>query len=89
LLNQNTYSLENSFNNQDEIHLAAFYDYADDKHVIASPGANIPDGTFTGPYQVSNWTTKNTTRFVKADIPVEAFNNCENDSLIYQNNLHL
>jgi len=83
-LDKQTYNLQDAFNLQQDIHLTAYYDYNGDDNVLASPGANIPGGTFTGTYQLSNWSALNNTRYVRTDIPVNEFDNCTNDSLIYK-----
>ncbi len=84
LSSQEIFDTENAYNFQDNIHLVAYYDYSGDEHVIASPGANISEGTFAGSYDIVNWTTLNTTRFLLSDISTDEFDNCSNDSLIYE-----
>lgn len=78
------YFLNEAFEEQSKIHLAAFYDAAGDEHVIASPGANIPDGIFDGNEGIDHWDILNTSRFVYSDITSEQFDNCHSDSLLYQ-----
>ncbi|MBN2776668.1 MAG: hypothetical protein JXR36_03450 [Bacteroidales bacterium] len=81
------YDIENAFNNQSKINLLCYYDFIDgDENTISSPGASIDNSIYTGSYALSNWTIKNTTRFIyKDNISIAEFDACNNDSLIVYN----
>jgi hypothetical protein len=84
---QQTRNLEDAFADQASINLL-YYDepVSGDENTIASPGANVDASIFTGIQGLSNWTVRNTTRFLfEADIVPEEFDNCLNDSLILAN----
>lgn len=87
-LNNEIFTLSEAYQVQSSINLICFYDFIDgDDNTISSPGANIDASVFTGEYSISNWTTKNTTRFIfKEEITVAEFDACSNDSLIVYNN---
>lgn len=77
------YTLEEAFQNQDVIDLCYFYDFIDtDENTIASPGANIDASVYPGENELSNWTTRRTTRFKLTDLTEEEFENATNDSLL-------
>jgi hypothetical protein len=69
-------------NLQTGIDMICFYE-ADDKHTIASPGANFPDGIF--PVNPADWTHVNTSRYHKTSLTRDDFNNAVNDSIILAN----
>ncbi len=81
------YSETEAINNQASINLLYFYDFLDgDENTISSPGANIDASVYGSDCILSEWTTKNTTRFIENDnITVEEFDACDNDSLILYN----
>ena len=69
-----TFSLQDAYNIQGKINLLYYYDLTStDANTIASPGANIDASIFTGTFGLSNWTTKNTTRFIKLSITQQQF----------------
>ena len=72
---------------QGRIDLLYYYDTVDeDEHTIASPGANIDPSIFGGgDYSVTGWGTKNTARFIEANISEDEFFASTNDSLILAN----
>ncbi len=60
-----------------------YYYYGEDKNVLASPGANIEDGIFTGNFET--WTNINTTRYIKTDLSPADYNTIVNDSTLLAN----
>lgn len=81
------YSLDEAFQNQEQINLLYFFDLIDGENsTIASPGANIDASVFPGANGLLNWSVRNTTRFVVSDIDEQEFNKCDNDSLILATN---
>ena len=72
LSNGLTYTFQQAFGVQQNINLLYYYDASSgEANLIASPGANVT--IFTGAYGLSNWVTKNTTRFIKMSITQEQF----------------
>jgi hypothetical protein len=67
---------------QKVIDLLYFYN-DEDKNTIASPGANIDDGIFTG--NPADWTIVNTTRYIKTSLTADDFYGACNDSIILAN----
>ncbi len=65
------YTLEQAFSNQDKIDFICFYELANDNYItISSPGANITN-IFTGQYDFANWTSpKRTTYFTPPVTPI-------------------
>ena len=81
--NNQVYSMEDAFQNQEKINLLYYYDLIEsDENTIASPGANIDNSVYPGDYGLANWTIKNITRFVLTNITTQKFITCTNDSLI-------
>ena len=79
-------TLSEAYLDQGRIDLVYYYDTVDeDENTIASPGANISEAIYGGDYAITRWTTKNTARFIEADISVEEFEASRNDSLILAN----
>lgn len=76
-----SYNLESAFNNQSQIDLVYYFE-APDSSVLGSPGANIANTLFTGSFAFDNWTSKNTTLFVKTDLKTTDFDNLFHDGLI-------
>jgi hypothetical protein len=72
------YTLDQAFQNQESIDLV--YYFGVDQLTMGSPGANIETGIFEGDLQ--NWTNRRTTRFIELFIPLEVFDNAQNDSLL-------
>lgn len=67
-----TYTLQEAFGIQQNINLLYYYDASSgEENLIASPGANVT--IFTGTYGLSNWTIKNTTRFIKMNLTQQQF----------------
>ncbi len=81
LSDSHSYDLEGAFQHQEDIDLL-YYFSDDDKACIASPGASIQSGIYSGDAAIENWTTKNTTRFIKTDMTPEQFENIFHDGLI-------
>ncbi|MHC1702415.1 MAG: hypothetical protein AB9846_00780 [Tenuifilaceae bacterium] len=74
LSNGVTYSLQEAFGIQQNITLTYYYDaLSSDANTLASPGANIDASVFSGTYGLSNWTTKNTIRYVKITLTQQQF----------------
>lgn len=72
--NGTPYALQNAFGMQQNINLIYYYDLlASDANLIASPGANVDPSVFPGTYSLSNWTIKNTTRFIKMSLTQQQF----------------
>lgn len=85
LSNNMVYSQNDAFSNQQLIDLLYyyFYDAANpDKNTVASPAANFSTPVFTGTSALSNWSTLNTTRFIKLSITAEQYDDAANDSLL-------
>lgn len=78
------YDINSAFLKQSTIDLLYYYD-DNDGHVIASPGANIPDGVFTGDHRLDTWTTLRTTQFQKADFTGDEFNSFFHDGFLVSN----
>lgn len=69
-----TYTLQDAFGTQTNINMIYYYDViTSDANTIASPGANIDASIFSGTYGLSNWTTKNTTRFYQITLTQQQF----------------
>ncbi|MEA1878108.1 MAG: hypothetical protein U9N86_14765 [Bacteroidota bacterium] len=75
------YDLEGAFQNQETVDLI-YYHSDDDQACVTSPGANIQSGIFSGDASPENWSTRNTTRFIKTEITPEQFENIFHDGLI-------
>ena len=83
LSEDSVYTLNQAFNNQNNIDLCYFYDFIDiDENTIASPGANVDESVYPGESGLSNWSTRRTSRFKIANISDEDFFNATNDSLL-------
>jgi len=78
------YDINSAFLHQSEIDILYYYDESDE-HVLASPGASIPEGIFTGGITIDTWTTTRTTRFILTDYSEENFNSFFHDGFIIQN----
>jgi len=76
-----SYNLEGAFQNQEAIDLIYYYG-DDDQACIASPDANLQSGIFSGDAAIENWTTKNSTRFIKTEMTPVQFENIFHDGLI-------
>jgi len=69
-----TYTLQEAHGTQENIDLLYYYDnITADANTIASPGANLDASIFTGTFGLSNWTTKNTARFIKINLSQQQF----------------
>jgi hypothetical protein len=68
LTNATSYTLQDAFGIQSDINLLYYFDTSTqgEGNLLASPGANVI--IFTGTYGLSNWSTKNTTRFIKMNM---------------------
>lgn len=74
LTNGIAYTLQDAYSVQQDIGMLYFYDLiGTDANTIASPGANVDNSVYTGTYGLSNWTTKNTTRFYQISITQQEF----------------
>lgn len=70
--NGTSYTLLEAFVVQQNINLLYYYDASSgEDNLMASPGANVT--VFTGSYGLSNWTIKNTTRFIKMNLTQQQF----------------
>lgn len=81
---QLVYFAEEAKNKQEMIDLVYYY-YLGDEWVVASPGANIEDGIFSEDLTPVNWEIRNTTRYIKAALMQEDFENATNDSILIAN----
>ncbi|MBU0489623.1 MAG: hypothetical protein KKA07_09920 [Bacteroidetes bacterium] len=80
------YDAQQAFQNQTQINLVYYYDFiTSDANTIASPGANIDTSVFSGQYNLPNWTTLNTTRFVQTSVAENDFLSATHDSIILAN----
>ncbi|MBE9467325.1 MAG: hypothetical protein IMY72_03265 [Bacteroidetes bacterium] len=80
------YTLQQAYESQSLINFVYYYDLIEtDENTIASPGANIDVSNFPGDNAITNWTQKNTTRFIEKALSVDEFEKCNNDSLILAN----
>ncbi|BDX38606.1 hypothetical protein CYCD_19610 [Tenuifilaceae bacterium CYCD] len=69
LTNGVSYTMQDAYGIQGDIHMLYFYDAnSDDLNTIASPGANL-----TGILDLSSWTTRNTARFYQVTMTQEQF----------------
>ncbi len=73
------YTFNDAFNNQDKIDVLCFYEPPTNNTALASPGANI---TNIFPGNLTNWTTKNTTMYVKTTLTAADFDAVTSDALI-------
>lgn len=72
--NGSTFTLQDAFGAQQNINILYYYDnITSDGNTLASPGANVDASIFTGTYGLSNWTTKNTSRFNKISLSQQQF----------------
>jgi hypothetical protein len=81
------YHLNDAAVNQSLIDLLYYYSITNQEYnCIASPGANV-SGIFSGSNAPEFWSVKNTTYFSRStiNIPVSAFDNALNDSIIIAN----
>jgi len=87
LLSGQVFEQDDAYNLQSDINLLYYYDLIEeDENTIASPGANLDDSFFPGPTGLTNWSTRNTTRFeLRENITESDFTLCQNDSLILYN----
>lgn len=80
------YTLEEAYNDQTNVDLTFFYDdfAKDSKATMASPGANVPDGVFSGDYILDNWTTLNTVYYSRSRLSIteDEFYQAVNDSIL-------
>jgi len=80
-LSATTYTLESAFSNQAGIDLFYYSDLLTHA-TLASPGSDVPADLFPGARNISLWTLKNATRFVKSTMTVSDFNAISNDAPI-------
>lgn len=73
LTNGVTYTLQDAYGIQNEIHLLYFYDPEGDYNTISSPGANITISYLPSNYDIPNWNTRTTCRFVQVALTQEEF----------------
>lgn len=74
LSNGTPYTIQEAYDVQQQIHMLYYYDnISSDANTLASPGANVDNSIFTGIYGLSNWTTKNTSRFYPITLTQSAF----------------
>lgn len=79
-----TYFQADAFDHQADIDMLCYFeDVADVLMTIASPGANIA-GIFSGATSPDNYTTKNTTNFVKTELSASMFDAVQNDARILE-----
>ncbi len=77
--NNTVYNMDDAFSNQGLIDILCWYETSSGNNTaIASPGANIT-GIFTGPHSPENWTTKNTTYYVKTTMTPADFDAVTSD----------
>lgn len=79
-ISKKVYTLSEAFQKQDSIDLV--YYYGSEGNTIASPGANIETGVFTGSAALENWSVRRTTRFKTAGFTQTEFETMANDSLL-------
>jgi hypothetical protein len=77
------YDVNSAFLQQSEIDLVLYFDETDGC-VLASPGANIPQGIFGGNNPVDTWETKITTLYMKSDYTAQEFENFFHDGFLVQ-----
>ena len=75
------YTIDDAFNNQALIDIFCFYESNSNKTALASPGAGITN-VFIGAHDPINYTTKNTTLYVKATLTASDFDAATNDMSI-------
>lgn len=84
LSNATYYTLEAAFMNQSLVDLLFYFD-ENDKGTLASPGADLADGIYSGVKAPGLWPTRNTTYFQKVDILVEEFYGMYHDAYVKEN----
>lgn len=75
------YTLEGAFTNQAKIDLLFYSDPATNS-TLASPGSDIPDNLYPGARNISLWSVRNQSRFLKSAMTVSDFNAIANDAAI-------
>ncbi len=80
LTSQNVYFLKEASTQQQAVDLVCYY--GEDALTIASPGANIEPGIFPENLSPVNWSTRNTTRYIKTGLSDVNFEQAENDSIM-------
>lgn len=78
------YMQGDAFNHQADIDMFCFYEDTPENQnfmTLAAPGSGI-EGIFTGNSSPDNYTVKNTTRFVKAEITATQFDQITNDGAL-------
>lgn len=79
-LNQNAtiYTLETAFANQAKVDLL-YYSDATTNATLASPGSDIPTDLYPGSRNISLWSVKNASRFLKSTLTVSDFTTMASD----------
>ncbi len=75
------YNLEQAYNAQNVIDID-FYYHIDYFCTISSPNDNDMPTYFTGTYGISNWQTRNESRYIQTNITPAIFDQITNDSLL-------
>jgi len=74
LINGVVYTMQEAYSIQQNISMLYYYDaLSSDANTLASPGANIDASVFAGTYGLSNWSTKNTSRYYMISLTQQEF----------------
>jgi len=79
--NETVYTLEQAYNNQQKADIAYCY-YTDYKSTLSSPNDNDAPSVFTGQFGISNWQTRNESRYNLTTLSPADFDNAQKDSLL-------
>jgi len=78
------FSLDLAFTSQPLIDLFYYSDLLS-QATLAAPGSDIPVGLFPGYKDVSAWSIRNVSRFIKSTITTQTFNEINTDAIIINN----
>lgn len=79
-----TFTLEGAFMNQSKIDLLYYSDQVTNS-TLSSPGSTLPETLYPGPRNISLWTVKPVSSFLKSEMTVQDFNTISTDAAIVNN----
>lgn len=67
-----TYLLDQAYIKQDSIDILCYY-YGTDQTTFSSPGSDVPDQVFAGSKNLTNWSVRNKSNFIKSSLNEAGF----------------